>query len=407
MNKQTTIVVIGAGAAGYFAAINAAQNFQDKRVILLEKSNKVLSKVKVSGGGRCNVTHACFDIQQFAKNYPRGAKQLLQAFHQFSASDTVQWFKQKGIELKAEADGRMFPQSNTSQSIIDCFTQAASLAKVQLRLQTRISSILHKDHVFEITFDTNEKIIAHKLILASGGINNLRDHDWLVKLGHTLIPPLPSLFTFNTPNSPITQLMGVSVPSANISIKGSKLSQQGPILITHWGFSGPAVLKLSAWGAKELAEKNYEFDFSINWMPRFHNDAMVQEIQLIKNRQAKQQLGTRPWPEFPKRLWEFLLEKANIDAQSKWADLSKKQGNKLAELLCNDTYQAKGKTTFKEEFVTCGGVSLNDIDFNTMQSKMCPNLYFAGEILDVDGVTGGFNFQAAWTTAWIAAKHLY
>ncbi|HRH64494.1 MAG TPA: NAD(P)/FAD-dependent oxidoreductase [Bacteroidia bacterium] len=407
MNKQTTIVVIGAGAAGYFAAINAAQNFQDKRVILLEKSNKVLSKVKVSGGGRCNVTHACFDIQQFAKNYPRGAKQLLQAFHQFSASDTVQWFKQKGIELKAETDGRMFPQSNTSQSIIDCFTQAASLAKVQLRLQARISSILHKDHVFEITFDTNEKIIAHKLILASGGINNLRDHDWLVKLGHTLIPPLPSLFTFNTPNSPITQLMGVSVPSANISIKGSKLSQQGPILITHWGFSGPAVLKLSAWGAKELAEKNYEFDFSINWMPRFHNDAMVQEIQLIKNRQAKQQLGTRPWPEFPKRLWEFLLEKANIDAQSKWADLSKKQGNKLAELLCNDTYQAKGKTTFKEEFVTCGGVSLNDIDFNTMQSKMCPNLYFAGEILDVDGVTGGFNFQAAWTTAWIAAKHLY
>lgn len=407
MNKQTTIVVIGAGAAGYFAAINAAQNFQDKRVILLEKSNKVLSKVKVSGGGRCNVTHACFDIHQFSKNYPRGSKQLLQAFHQFSASDTLQWFKQKGIELKAEADGRMFPQSNTSQSIIDCFTQAALLAKVQLKLQAKISAIIHKGNEFEITFDTNEKIIAHKLILASGGINNLNDYDWLVKLGHTLIPPLPSLFTFNTPNSPITQLMGVSVPSANISIKGSKLSQQGPLLITHWGFSGPAVLKLSAWGAKELAEKKYEFDFSINWMPQFHNDAMVQEIQAIKNRQAKQQVGTRPWPEFPKRLWEFLLEKANIDAQSKWADLSKKQGNKLAEILCNDIYQAQGKTTFKEEFVTCGGISLNDVDFTTMQSKKCNNLYFAGEILDIDGVTGGFNFQAAWTTAWIAAKHLY
>lgn len=407
MNKQTTIVVIGAGAAGYFAAINAAQNFQDKRVILLEKSAKVLSKVKVSGGGRCNVTHACFDIHQFSKNYPRGSKQLLQAFHQFSASDTVQWFKQKGIELKAEADGRMFPQSNTSQSIIDCFTQAALLANVQLKLQAKISAIIHKGNEFEIKFDTNEKLIAHKLILASGGINNVSDYEWLVKLGHTIIPPLPSLFTFNTPNSPITQLMGVSVPLANISIKGSKLSQQGPILITHWGFSGPAVLKLSAWGAKELAEKNYEFDFSINWMPQFHNDAMVQEIQVIKNRQAKQQVGTRPWPELPKRLWEFLLEKASIDAQSKWADLSKKQGNKLAEILCNDIYCAKGKTTFKEEFVTCGGISLNDVDFTSMQSKKCNNLYFAGEILDIDGVTGGFNFQAAWTTAWIAAKHLY
>lgn len=407
MNKQDTIVVIGAGAAGYFAAINAAQNFQDKRVILLEKSAKVLSKVKVSGGGRCNVTHACFDIHQFSKNYPRGSKQLLQAFHQFNASDTVQWFKQKGIELKAEADGRMFPQSNTSQSIIDCFTQAALLAKVQLKLQAKISAIIHKGNEFEIKFDTNEKLIAHKLILASGGINNVSDYEWLVKLGHTIIPPLPSLFTFNTPNSPITQLMGVSVPLANISIKGSKLSQQGPTLITHWGFSGPAVLKLSAWGAKELAEKNYEFDFSINWMPQFHNDAMVQEIQVIKNRQAKQQVGTRPWPELPKRLWEFLLEKASIDAQSKWADLSKKQGNKLAEILCNDIYCAKGKTTFKEEFVTCGGISLNDVDFTSMQSKKCNNLYFAGEILDIDGVTGGFNFQAAWTTAWIAAKHLY
>jgi len=406
-NNRGRIVVIGGGAAGFFAAIHAAFNYKDKEVILLEKTNKLLSKVKVSGGGRCNVTHACFDIQQLVKHYPRGEKQLIQAFHQFNTMHTVEWFESREVKLKTENDGRMFPVSNSSQSIVDCLMQEAEKLGVRIWLQTKALEIMRDSRGFQLKLENKEELICEKLIAANGGSSKNSDYEWLKQLGHTVVPPVPSLFTFNVPNAPITALMGLSVQQVKVSISGSKLVQQGPILITHWGFSGPAILKLSAWGARILSETNYAFEFRINWLPQFHFDSLMAFFANIKSERSAKQVKSCPWIEIPKRLWEYFINKAAISEDLKWADISKKQMNKLTEIICNDSYQAKGKTTFKEEFVTCGGVELAEVDFKTMQSKVAPNLFFAGELLDIDGVTGGFNFQAAWTTAWIAAKHLY
>ncbi len=404
MNSTKCIVVLGGGAAGFFAAIHAAENEKDSKVILIEKTTKVLSKVKVSGGGRCNVTHACFDNQQLIKNYPRGAKQLLQAFYQFNTVNTVDWFKQKGVNLQTEADGRMFPESNSSQSIVDCLLREANKNKVDVQLGKKVIEIRNIQGKISLVLENHNQISCDKLIVATGGSAKIQDYQWLQKLGHRIVPPVPSLFTFNIPQTSVTQLMGLSVPSAKVTVSGTKLVQQGPLLITHWGFSGPAILKLSAWGAQILHDKKYVFELRINWLPQFNFESLLQEMQTIKSESAKQQVSSRPWKEIPKRLWEYFTVKAEIVDTTKWADLSKKQMNKLCEIICNDTYAANGKTTFKEEFVTCGGIDLDEIDFKTMQSKKYPNLFFAGEILDIDGITGGFNFQAAWTTAWIAAQ---
>ena len=405
MNAANKVIVVGGGAAGFFAAVNCAIKNPNNKIVLIEKTNKLLSKVKVSGGGRCNVTNACFDVKELIKNYPRGQKQLLQAFHQFSANDTVEWFESRGVKLKTEADGRMFPQSDSSQSIIDCLMSEAQNNKVNIKLQCKINSITKKQKGFVLHLENEGEMECDKLIIASGGSSKIVDYKWLQDLGHTIIHPVPSLFTFNIPSHPITQLMGVSMPQVKVSIEGTKLSQQGPILITHWGFSGPAVLKLSAWGAKQLYDVNYKFGIRINWLPNYDFDTMLKEFYELKNFHATQSINTRPWQEIPKRLWEYFLAKAEMKTELRWADVSKKQFNRLLENLVNDTYQANGKTTFKEEFVTCGGVSLDDVDFKTMQSKKCENLFFAGEILDIDGITGGFNFQAAWTEAWIAAQN--
>lgn len=401
---QSTLVVIGGGAAGFFCAVNAARLNPLLRVIILEKSSKVLSKVKVSGGGRCNVTHACFDVQELSKRYPRGEHFVRKAFHQFFTKDTIEWFEERGVKLKAEADGRMFPATDSSQTIIDCLLREVNKYKVDLLLNREVKKLKAESDKWEVELNNSDTITADYVCIASGGFPKLQQFDWLKGTGHTIVPPVPSLFTFNIPQHPITQLMGVVVPEATIKIQSTKLKNTGPLLITHWGMSGPGILKLSAWGARELQERNYDFIININWL----NDAKEQEVkdalQLIRTSKGSQKISNNNFFHLPNRLWAFLLQQAGINEEVRWADLPSKEQNKLVQLLCNHEFQVKGKTTFKEEFVTAGGVDLKQVDANTMQSKLHPNLFFAGEILDVDGITGGFNFQHAWTSGFIAAK---
>ncbi|HSN61927.1 MAG TPA: NAD(P)/FAD-dependent oxidoreductase [Ferruginibacter sp.] len=417
MQQKKLLVVIGGGAAGFFCAVNAARLHPHLKVILVEKSSKLLSKVKVSGGGRCNVTHACFSISDMIKKYPRGSSFLKKAFHHFFTTDTIEWFKQRGVTLKTEADGRMFPQSNTSQSIIDCLLAEADKYKVEIRMnadvkelavgkeQLAIDSLQPADgEGFTIKFADNKILLADYICIASGGFPKSIQFEWLTKIGHSIQAPVPSLFTFNIPQNPITVLMGISVENATVKIAGTKLQQTGPMLITHWGLSGTAVLKLSAWGAKELADKNYHFTIQVNWLPAFNENSLKDKIQQVRFDIASQKIINRNPFGIPSRLWEYFLQQCGIDANIRWADLPAKEQNKLIKILCAQELEVKGKTTFKEEFVTAGGIQLAEIDANTMQSKLIPNLFFAGEVIDVDGVTGGFNFQNAWTTAWIAAK---
>ncbi len=401
------IIVIGGGAAGFFAAINSAQLNKNCSVTLLEKSSKLLSKMRISGGGRCNVTHACFDNTLLIKQYPRGEKELRNVFSRFTTSDTIDWFKQRGVELKIEEDGRMFPITNNSETIINCLIQEADKANVKIKLNVDIIEIIkNNNQTFTLIANGNGQFQCDKLIIATGGNSKQEAYNWLAKLGHTIIKPVPSLFTFNIPNHPITQLMGVSIPHAKIKIANTKIETEGPLLITHWGMSGPAILKASAWGARILNESNYTFTVHINWIPKYSEEKL--RIEFANQREengAKLVLTNCPF-ELPKRLWEYFIIKANIDPTTRWADLAKKQSNLLITILLNDDYKVQGKTTFKEEFVTCGGIQLKEIDFTTMQSKLTPNLYFAGEVIDVDGITGGFNFQNAWSTAWIIAKNI-
>ena len=404
MNYQKKLIVIGGGAAGFFCAVNAARINPLLNVILLEKSNKLLSKVKVSGGGRCNVTHACFDIQEMSKRYPRGEHFVRKAFHQFFTTDTVEWFEQRGVKLKAEADGRMFPVTNSSQTVIDCLLNEANKYKVEILMNRELKQLKTENEKWKIVLNTTEELSADFICIASGGFPKLQQFEWLKETGHSIVEPVPSLFTFNIPNHPITKLMGVVVPEASIKIKSTKLKNTGPLLITHWGMSGPCVLKLSAWGARELHKANYDFIISVNWLKDKNEQDLKNEFQFIRTKNGSQKIINNNLFHLPNRLWQFLLNEAEIKDDWRWADLPSKEQNKLSQLLTNHEFHVKGKTTFKEEFVTAGGVDLKEVDANTMQSKLKPHLFFAGEILDVDGITGGYNFQHAWTSGFIAGK---
>ena len=399
-----TLVVIGGGAAGFFCAVNAARMNASLKVLLLEKSNKLLSKVKVSGGGRCNTTHACFEIQELVKKYPRGQNFLKKSFHQFYTKDTIQWFEERGVELKTEEDGRMFPVTDNSQTIIDCLLKEADKYHVSVQLQTVVTSLQKTDNRFELQCNNGKTILADFVCVAAGGFPKATLFDWLTATGHTITTPVPSLFTFNIPNNPITSLMGVSVANAMVKVAGTKLQEEGPLLITHWGMSGPVILRTSAWGARELADKNYHFTILVNWIPNYTEQILRDEWQAIRERSGAQKISSKNPFNLPNRLWLYLLQTSEIDADWRWSDLPAKQQNKLIKNLTAQEFSVKGKTTFKEEFVTCGGITLNEIDPQTMQSRKLSGLFFAGEVMDIDGITGGFNFQHAWTSGFIAAK---
>jgi hypothetical protein len=380
-------VIIGGGAAGIFAALKAKAAHPEIAVIVLEKTAVLLSKVKVSGGGRCNVTHACFDPKKLVQNYPRGEKELLGPFHHFQPRDTIEWFESRGVELKTEPDGRMFPVTDSSSTIIDCLLNEARKLGVEIRLRQRVEKITDR---FTIHLKDGEPLTCKKLILASG--SSPEGYILATSLGHTLQPPVPSLFTFNVPTSPLKELSGISL-TAKVELIGSPYIQTGPLLITHFGFSGPAVLKLSAWGARFLFDRNYRTEIKIDWLPNIPTDL----LRLKQEFPQKTLLSLNPY-QLPKNLWKEFTK----DLDKPLAHLSKEQLQRLEKRLHDDRYQMDGKTTHKEEFVTCGGVTLKEVDFKTMESKICPGLYFAGEVLAIDGVTGGFNFQNAWTTGYIA-----
>jgi predicted Rossmann fold flavoprotein len=377
----------------------------DYAITILEKTNKLLSKVKVSGGGRCNVTHHCFENSELVKNYPRGNKELQQVFSKFSVSETIEWFRQQGVVLRTEEDGRMFPYSNSSQTIVDLFLKLTSELNIEIKISCDVLSIQKQDDLFIIKTD-QITYSANAVICALGGHNKLSAYNIIKDLGHVINEPIPSLFTINLPHEEIKKdLQGISVQNVQVKIAGSKLNYSGPVLITHWGLSGPAVLKLSAFAAKEFYELHYNAGIFVNWVfPLKPNevDVVLKQTQKEKHKALPY---TNPLFDLPKRLWEFLCHSAAIDNTKPWAEISYKQINKLTEQLCNSEFKMEGKTTFKEEFVTCGGVNLKEIDFKTMQSKLVPNLFFCGEVLNIDGITGGFNFQSAWSTSWLCSQN--
>ncbi len=395
-----TIVVIGGGAAGFFGAITTAKNNTDAKVILLEKTRSLLSKVKISGGGRCNVTHACFDPKELVKNYPRGHKELLGPFHQFHPGHTIQWFEERGVSLKTEDDGRIFPTTDQSETIINCLQQEARTTGVDIRLQQSVVKIEKKETGFKIHFSTDETLSCDNILLATG--SSREGYTLAESFGHTIIPPVPSLFTFNVPISPLLELAGISVNPVILKIKGTKLEQEGPLLLTHWGFSGPAALKLSAWGAKILHDMGYQATLLINWLPNYTPDDLKSYFLYLK---AQNEIFLHP-PTIAQQLWKALLIKSKFPLHKKTQELTNKELFSLAEFLQKDSYIIAGKTTYKQEFVTCGGIALNEVNFKTMESKKCPGLFFAGEILNIDGITGGFNFQSAWTTGFLAGTTL-
>jgi len=402
---QQRLVVIGGGAGGFFCAVNAARMNPSLRVTILEKSSKLLSKVKVSGGGRCNVTHALFDITAMSKRYPRGQNFVKKSFHQFFTTDTIQWFESRGVKLKAEKDGRMFPVTDSSQSVVDCLMQEANMYGVDVRMNAEVRQLQGDNGQFAITLANGQTMGADYVCLATGGYPKAAMFQWLHNLGHHFSEPVPSLFTFNLPGHPVTTLMGVSVDLARVKIAGSKLVEEGPVLITHWGLSGPAILRLSAWGARELMTKQYDFRIQINWLPE-HNEQTLKEVFANLRREHASKKVSNHNLSLPNRLWQFLLQQAMVREDLRFADLPAKTENTLIRNLVDFVADVKGKTTFKEEFVTAGGVDLAEVDVNSMMSKKVPNLFFAGEVLDVDGITGGFNFQHAWTSGWIAAKSI-
>jgi hypothetical protein len=402
INKK--VIIIGGGAAGFFAAINIAMRQPEYDITILEKTNKLLSKVRVSGGGRCNVTHHCFDNAELLKNYPRGNKELVQVFSRFTVKDTITWFREQGVRLKTEEDGRMFPESDSSETIVNTFLHLASKYSIKIITQCEVKSIEKKENGFDLN-TSGGKLQCDSVICSSGGNNKSEAYSFLKSTGHKIISPLPSLFTVNLPSENIKkELQGISVPQAEVRIEGSKLKYNGPVLITHWGLSGPAVLKLSAFAAKEFYEADYKAGILVNWI---FPHTLQEAVELVRKLQ-KEKAKALPWnfPMFglPRRLWEFLCTKAGIDNSRPWAETGSKQINALAESLVNSRYKMEGKTTFKEEFVTCGGIDLKEIDFKKMESKLVPGLFFCGEVLNIDGITGGFNFQSAWSTAWIAAQ---
>ena len=398
---MSKIVIIGGGAAGFFAAITAAESNPENEVIILEKSKKVLHKVKISGGGRCNVTHASFIPNELVEFYPRGKKELLGPFHQFMTGDTMEWFENRGVPLKIEEDNRIFPESNSSQTIIDCLTQSAENAGVKVWLEQNVQSVVKSNKKFEIKTKT-QTITADKLLIAAG--SNPKIWALAETLEHSIIPPVPSLFTFNINDKRIKEIPGISVPNATVKIVNTKLESSGPLLITHWGLSGPAVLKLSAFGAIILADKNYQYNVEVNWLSS-STEVVLKILKSIKENEPKKQVILRSqFTEIPKRLWERLVLASTIQFDSKWADLSNRELQQLAEQLTKCIFNANGKSTFKDEFVTAGGVRLKEINFKRFESKLHKNLFFAGEVLNIDAVTGGFNFQNAWTGGFISGN---
>ncbi len=399
------LIVIGGGAAGYFSAISAAEA-GCQRVLILEKSPQVLGKVKVSGGGRCNVTHDCLDPKALVKFYPRGEKSLIGPLHRWGAADTIEWFESRGVELKTEADGRIFPVTDSSQTIIDCLQTAARDAGVMLRTRCGVESIKkipagEESEIFQLAVADGERLTATNILLATGGTRLAAGAKLAAEFGHKLEPPVPSLFTFNIKSPLLAELPGLSVPKAIISspkVKG--LKTEGPLLITHWGLSGPAALKFSAWGARVLHDCGYQFKLEVNWLAGIDTLARFSEL---RNEWGKRTICKRsPFSEIPKRLWERMVEVSGISGEMIWSQLPKQQAQALAQTINHSQFQAQGKSINKDEFVTCGGVKLPEVNLKTMQSKLCPGLYFAGEILNIDGLTGGFNFQNAWTTGYLA-----
>lgn len=395
------VIVIGGGAAGFFTAINAKEFNPDLEITILEKGKEVLQKVKISGGGRCNVTHACFEPKELTKFYPRGEKELLGPFHQFMTGDTFEWFDNNGIPLKIEEDNRVFPESNSSQTIIDCFLSKAKELGISVLKNHGVTSVLKKDDSW-IVNTKEQQFVCDALVIAAGSSKKMWD---LCKtLNHTIVNPVPSLFTFNIKDERIKDLAGISVPNAEVKLLNTNLEAFGPLLITHWGMSGPAVLKLSAFGARVLHDRNYEYQVEVNWLSQSFESVLEDLNQLKQTKAVQKVIGKSPYEEIPRRLWERLVTAAQINSNQNWADVSKKQLEALAKELTQGTYNAKGKSTFKEEFVTAGGVELKEINFKSFESKLHKNLFFVGEVLNIDAVTGGFNFQNAWTGAWICAK---
>jgi len=396
------IAIAGAGAAGCFAAANIPAGHE---VTVFEKTGKAMQKIKVSGGGRCNVTHACFDIDTLIGKYPRGKQLLRKTLHRFGPQDTIRWFTDRGVQLKTEADGRMFPVTDDSQTIIDCIWREMMQRGVQVFFHKSINRIEQHNGGFILHFADGSRYEADKVLIATGGYPKAEQYQWLEALPHKVEPPVPSLFTFNTPKDPITELMGVA-SEVSLKIAGTKIAESGPLLITHWGFSGPAVLRCSAWAARALQEKNYHFTLLINWLQDTKDEELKEQLSQLRRNEGKQLVQHKNPFGLPRRLWEFLLQKAGVTDTTRWGELPAAQQNKLIELLLRDQYMIQGKTTFKEEFVTCGGIALPGIDPQTMQSRSIPGLYFAGEATDVDGITGGFNFQNAWSSGWIAARSI-
>jgi hypothetical protein len=398
------LIVIGGGASGLFSAVNAAAKAVD--VLVLEKSAKLLAKVKISGGGRCNVTHHCLEVPNLIKNYPRGFDTLKIVFKQFQPKDTIQWFESKGVSLKTEADGRMFPVSNVSQTIIDCLLKEATQHGVKIEMGVLVESITYEKEVYTVTY-LGGTYQSKQLLIATGG--NLRGpiRDFLIKTNHSFIAEVPSLFTFNMPNHPILKLMGLVVEKVKVKTNLSSYFATGPLLITHWGMSGPAVLKLSAWAAREINEQHHQFKITVNWLGDHDDQTFKQWFQSFRSSQGSKKMSSKNPFDLPNRLWDYLLEILQFGEALNWADMNKEQLKKLMTVLLNHEFEINGKTTYKEEFVTSGGIAIDSISLKTMESKFVPHLYFAGEVLNIDGVTGGFNFQFAWSSGWIAAQQVH
>ena len=406
-NQNLEVVVIGGGAAGFFGAIAIANANPNLKVTLLEAARQPLAKVRISGGGRCNVTHHCFDVAQLVQNYPRGGKALRGAFSRFQPKDTINWFESRGVKLKTEADGRIFPVTDNSETIVNCLIESARKAGVIFKKGIAVKNISKNQdsQQFDIELKTGETLKCNRVLIATG--SNRLGYSWAKNLGHTIESPVPSLFTFNLQDNRLQGLAGISVDNVRVLLLTTgknKLEQTGALLITHWGLSGPAILKLSAWGARILAENNYQLSLQINWLPSENLETIKEKLLETRNTNSKKRIANYCPLGLPKRLWQNLINYIGIKSDKTWTELSKKELNQLTEEIIRGKYQIKGKGVFKEEFVTCGGVNLKEINFKTMESKICPGLYFAGEVLDIDGVTGGFNFQSAWTTAWIAGN---
>lgn len=406
--SSLSIVVIGGGAAGFFGAITAAETFPNATVTILEKTRTVLNKVRISGGGRCNVTHACFDNRQLTKQYPRGEKPLRPLLNQFDALATVRWFEKRGVALKTETDGRMFPDTNTSETIVNCLLNTARRLGIDIRTSCGVSALTQQPNQagWQLSLLDGSTLSADRVLVATGGYPQLTSYNWLPDQAEPLLSPVPSLFTFNVPDSPFLSLAGVSVPDAAVYVVNTKQEQRGPLLVTHWGFSGPAILRLSAWAARELANIDYRFTLRVNWAPTYNDNTLRAALQEFRQQNGRKLVSSQNPFGLPSRLWQMMVQESGVVDDQRWADLPAKPLNRLADRLTNSQFQVTGKSTFKEEFVTCGGISLGGLHPHTLESKAQPGLFFAGEVLDIDGITGGFNFQSAWTTGYVAGLHI-